>query len=166
MSLFSNLSMWTMSFILKILSMSSINFYPICQFHLCDHVFVKLDNLVKPQWNDNCHFFIYILANIHHYLKVTQIFLYCGVFVWSSIHSSIERLEEWFYPLWQIQINDICNKKCSMFSKIGISAHNAPCIENLYNSIVDEPQLKYQGFHQVITSLINHPTPLTYYICN
>ncbi len=93
-------------------------------------------------------------------------FLYCGVFVWSSIHSSIERLEEWFYPLWQIQINDICNKKCSMFSKNGISAHNAPCIENLYNSIVDEPQLKYQGFHQVITYLINHPTPLTYYICN
>jgi hypothetical protein len=35
-----------------------------------------------------------------------------------------------------------------MFSKNGImwpSAHNAPCIENPYTSIVDEPQLRYQG---------------------
>ncbi len=46
--------------------------------------------------------------------------LYCGVFVWSTLHSSLERLEECFYPLWQIQINDTWNKKCSMFSKNGI----------------------------------------------
>ncbi len=88
-------------------------------------------------------------------------FLYCDVFVWSTIHSSIERLEEWFYPLWQVQINDISNKKCSMFSKNRISAHNAPCIENPY---------KVPRFHQVVTYPINplllpsHSTYVTSYV--